>query len=203
MRAADRTRQIALTATTRFSRQRQCCREARGYPKPMLEFISIPPRSRTWPFADLEATVSHRAAALPLLAARIGGFVGAMPRCAGEGSPPADVIGSLGRFWYDRTDLPVPRELVGLMMLAATDRMTYGTGRAVHSRPDGARARSRRHGPAKRGEATGYLPPQRSTAVPAARLRAGRRPVAPAKSVCGRGALGACASPLTNREDDT
>ncbi|MYW44170.1 amidohydrolase family protein [Streptomyces sp. SID161] len=100
-----------------------------GRPRPMLEF----PFETTRAVSNLilngvcdrypavRFIVPHAGGALPALADRVAAFA------AAYGDTPVDVIGALGRFYFDTAGFPLPRLLPALSTLVPDDHLLYGS----------------------------------------------------------------------------
>jgi predicted TIM-barrel fold metal-dependent hydrolase len=106
---------------------------ALGYPSPMLEFIFDTTRAVTQMILSgtlarnprIRLVVPHAGAALPILAERIDGFLGAGLKPSPD--TPADIRKALHDLHYDLAGAPVPEMLQALLGVADPAKLHYGS----------------------------------------------------------------------------
>lgn len=103
-----------------------------GRPRPLLEFLLDTTRAVVNltlsgvldRYPAIRWVVPHAGAALPVIADRVDLLY---PLISPPGSPAVDVVGALGRLWYDLAGVPLPRALPALLTLVGRDRLVYGS----------------------------------------------------------------------------
>ena len=74
--------------------------------------------------------VPHAGAALPVTAdrvARLAPLISPPPAGGTAGEPAPDVLGGLGRLYYDLAGVPLPRALPALLSLVPASQLVYGS----------------------------------------------------------------------------
>jgi predicted TIM-barrel fold metal-dependent hydrolase len=105
-----------------------------GRPRPMVEFLFDTTRAvlnlalngvlERYP--GIRWVVPHAGAALPVMADRVARLAPLIsPPPDGQAGP--DVLGSLGRLYYDLAGVPLPRALPALLNLVPSSQLVYGS----------------------------------------------------------------------------
>jgi predicted TIM-barrel fold metal-dependent hydrolase len=105
-----------------------------GRPRPMVEFLFDTTRavvnlalngvlSR---YPAIRWVVPHAGAALPVMADRVARLA-PLTSPPPDGEPAPDVLGDLGRLYYDLAGVPLPRALPALLSLVPSSQLVYGS----------------------------------------------------------------------------
>jgi predicted TIM-barrel fold metal-dependent hydrolase len=105
-----------------------------GRPRPMVEFLFDTTRAVVnlalngvlERYPGIRWVVPHAGAALPVMADRVARLAPLIsPPPDGQATP--DVLGSLGRLYYDLAGVPLPRALPALLNLVPSSQLVYGS----------------------------------------------------------------------------
>ncbi len=105
-----------------------------GRPRPMVEFLFDTSRAVVnlalngvlERYPAIRWVVPHAGAALPVLADRVARFAPVISPPPDGGTTP-DVLGGLGRLYYDLAGVPLPRALPALLSLVPASQLVYGS----------------------------------------------------------------------------